>query len=220
MDSILEKIAIWTIPALFAITVHETAHGWMANKLGDNTASFQGRITLNPIAHIDPIGTILVPLIFLSISPFVFGWAKPVPVQAHKLNHPKRDTAFVALAGPFSNFIMALFWAGVMKLGFYLVIQGILDNNLLLLVGKAGIIINLVLCFLNLIPLPPLDGSRVVSSLLPSKWALLYNQLEKIGFLLLIALLFSGMLNSVLSPLLEFSFVQILNLYGIPIGRL
>lgn len=219
MDTILQKIAIWAIPVLFAITVHETAHGWVANKLGDKTAYLQGRLTLNPIPHIDPIGTILVPLIFLSISPFIFGWAKPVPVDARNLRNPKRDMAWVALAGPLSNFMMALLWGGIMKIGAYLISSKTLDNNLILLMGQAGIIINLVLAFLNLIPIPPLDGSRVVASLLPFKLALIYNRVESIGFLILIALLVSGVLSTILSPLVGMSFDYIINLYNMNAGR-
>jgi Zn-dependent protease len=215
LEPILEKIAIWAIPILFAITVHEAAHGWVASKFGDKTALMLGRVTLNPLPHIDLIGTIILPLICLMTSPFIFGWAKPVPIDQRNLRHPVRDMALVAAAGPLSNFTMALFWGAIMKLGVYLMSHKILDNSLLLLMGEAGIIINLVLGLLNLIPIPPLDGSRVVSSLLPSKISILYNKMEGVGFLLLILLLLSGALAWILMPILQFCFKLILRLYGL-----
>lgn len=215
MEPILQKIAIWAIPVLFAITVHEAAHGWVANKFGDRTASLLGRVTLNPVPHIDLVGTIIVPLICLMVSPFIFGWAKPVPVDYRNLRSPRRDMALVALAGPFSNFIMALFWGAIMKLGIYLLANQITTNTLLLLMGQAGIIINLILGLLNLIPIPPLDGSRVVSSFLPTKLSVWYNKIEPIGFILLISLMFLGVLSFILKPLLTTTFQIILMLYGI-----
>lgn len=218
MEPILEKIAVWAIPILFAITAHEAAHGWVASKLGDKTALRMGRVTLNPIPHIDLIGTIIVPIICLMLSPFIFGWAKPVPIDYRNLRSPRRDMAFVAIAGPFSNLVMALVWGAIMKLGFYLMSHGILDNRLLLLMGEAGVIINLVLGILNLIPIPPLDGSRVMSSLLPYKIGVLYNKIEPLGFLLLILLILSGFLGYLLMPIFSFSFNLILALYGLNKG--
>lgn len=214
METILEKIAVWAIPILFAITVHEAAHGWVASKLGDKTALLMGRVTLNPIPHIDLVGTVIVPIICLILSPFIFGWAKPVSIDYRNLHSPKRDMAFVAIAGPLSNLIMALFWGAIMKLGFYLISHDILNNNLLLLMGEAGVIINLVLGLLNLIPIPPLDGSRVISSVLPYKIRIFYNKIEPLGFLLLLILIVSGVLGYILMPLFSFCFNLILSLYG------
>lgn len=220
MEILLQKIAIWAIPVIFAITVHETAHGWIASKLGDKTALLLGRITLNPVKHIDLVGTIIIPLLCLSVGNFIFGWAKPVPVDDRNLYKPKRDMAFVAMAGPISNFMMALFWGAIIKLGVALIANNILNNNLLILMGQAGVLINLVLGILNLIPIPPLDGSRIVSSLLPPKASFIYNQMEKIGFLLLIVLMFSGILGQVLGPLINTGFQIILKLYGLQNGGL
>src|SRR5262249_49624292 len=158
----------WALPILFAITLHEVAHGWVAYKRGDNTAFLAGRISLNPLKHIDLLGTIILPSLLLLTSGFMFGWAKPVPVDIRQLKNPRWDAALVAAAGPLSNLAMALFWAGLSKLGLlwvaYLKLHhGNLDYGLwLFLMGQAGITINLFLLLLNLIPIPPLDGSRVV----------------------------------------------------------
>ncbi|KAA0449704.1 MAG: site-2 protease family protein, partial [Candidatus Thioglobus sp.] len=161
-----QTLLIYAIPLIFAITVHEIAHGWVANLCGDGTAKMLGRLTLNPIKHIDPIGTIAVPaILYFTGSPFLFGWAKPVPINFNALKSPKQDMILVALAGPISNFIMAIFWL-------FLVIFFInTQNSLGLEMAKFGIIINLILGVFNLLPLPPLDGSRVVSALLPNKLA-------------------------------------------------
>jgi len=196
--NLLQRIAIWTLPVLFAITVHEVAHGWVAMRLGDRTAMMLGRLTLNPIKHIDPVGTLLVPALMLAFTPFVFGWAKPVPVTWENLNNPKRDMALVAVAGPMANLIMALLWVGIMKLSLLLPGGLSVATKPLLYMGAAGIQINLILMLLNLLPLPPLDGSRVVSSLLPDRLSWRYNQLERYGFLILLILLASGGLQYIL----------------------
>jgi Zn-dependent protease len=196
--NLLQRIAIWTLPVLFAITVHEVAHGWVAMRLGDRTAMMLGRLTLNPIKHIDPIGTLLVPGLMLAFSNFIFGWAKPVPVTWENLRHPKRDMALVAAAGPMANLLMALLWVGVMKLSLLLPAALSQTTQPLLYMGAAGIQINLVLMLLNLLPLPPLDGGRIVSSLLPDKLSWRYNQLEKFGFLILLVLLATGGLQYIL----------------------
>lgn len=198
--TLLQRIAIWTLPVLFAITVHELAHGWVAMRLGDRTAMMLGRLTLNPIKHIDPIGTLLVPGVMLVFSGFIFGWAKPVPVTWQNLRHPRRDMALVALAGPLANLMMALLWAGVMKLSLLMSPSLLFFAQPLLLMGAAGIQINLVLMILNLLPLPPLDGGRIVSSLLPNKLSWRYDQLEKYGFLILLVLLGSGFLGKIIGP--------------------
>jgi Zn-dependent protease len=199
--NLLQRIAVWVIPVLFAITVHETAHGWMALRLGDPTAQMLGRLSLNPIRHIDPLGTILVPGIMLMLGGFLFGWAKPVPITWENLRRPKQDMAWVAAAGPLANLLMALFWALVARLGLAL---GDISGGLamyLMYSGVAGIFINLILMMLNLLPLPPLDGSRVVAALLPGPLAYQYSRLEPFGFPILILLLITGILGKILWPL-------------------
>jgi Zn-dependent protease len=205
--SLIQKISVWVIPILFAITVHEAAHAWMANRLGDTTAKMLGRLTLNPIKHIDLFGTILVPITIAILSnfSFVFGWAKPVPIDWGQLRNPKRDTALVAAAGPLSNLVMAIFWTAMMKLSTFL---DPMNNNLglfLLLAGQAGIIINLILAYLNIIPIPPLDGSRIVLNFLKPHHAMQYLRLEPYGFFILLLLILTGVLGLILSPLMAIS---------------
>ncbi|MCS5711366.1 site-2 protease family protein [Candidatus Berkiella aquae] len=200
MQDIIQQICIWALPILFAITLHEAAHGYVAHKLGDHTAYLLGRVSANPLKHIDPLGTILIPLIMMLTTNFIFGWAKPVPVDGRNLKHPRRDFAWVAMAGPTSNFLMALFWAGVMKLGLYLIAHKVTLGTPMALMGKAGIMINLVLMVLNLIPLPPLDGSRVLSALLPPKLDILFNKITPFGFIILILLAVMGVLSKILLP--------------------
>ncbi|MDP1707527.1 MAG: site-2 protease family protein [Gammaproteobacteria bacterium] len=199
--SLMQRIAVWALPVLFAITVHEVAHGWAARKLGDPTAMMLGRLTLNPIKHIDPVGTVLLPLLMLVFKlPFIFGWAKPVPVTWENLRHPKRDMALVAVAGPLSNLLMAVFWAGIMKLGISL---GSMPGDVaqfMIYMGGAGIFINVILLVLNLLPIPPLDGGRVLSGLLPGPWAWQLNRVEPYGMIILVLLLVSGLLSSILYP--------------------
>lgn len=202
IDAIIQKISIWALPVLLAIILHEVAHGWVAEKLGDNTARWMGRITLNPIKHIDPFGTILIPLGLAIVgSPFLFGYAKPVPVDFRKLNNPKRDMIWVALAGPVTNLLLAL--ASTLLLA--LVIQ--LPTSLfwiiepLALMCQASIIINMVLCIFNLIPLPPLDGGRIAVGLLPGPLAWQLSRIEPYGFMIIVALLFLGVFQSVIGPM-------------------
>ena len=198
--TIIQKIAVWILPVVFAITVHEAAHGWVAKKYGDNTAFRLGRLTLNPIKHIDPFGTIIIPgLLLLTGTGFIFGWAKPVPVDARNFKKPLHDMAIVALAGPVSNVLMALGWAMVARLG--ITIGTGAENVSLPLVytGIAGISINLVLALLNLLPIPPLDGSRILTGILPHRLAWQYNQLERYGFIILLILLYTKILNAILA---------------------
>jgi Zn-dependent protease len=196
----IQRVAVWALPVLFAITVHEVAHGWVAKCLGDPTAKMMGRLTLNPLKHIDPVGTVLLPLIMLWVGGFVFGWAKPVPVTWENLRHPKRDMALVAIAGPMSNFLMAIFWAVLMKIAMLLPASANGISLPLIYMGGAGIFINAILMVLNLFPLPPLDGSRVVSALLPGPWAYRFSRIEPFGFPILIVLLMTGMLGIIISP--------------------
>ena len=210
VEIILIKIAIAIVPLIFAITVHEAAHGWVANKCGDNTALLLGRITLNPLKHIDPIGTVLLPLITLIFSNFIFGYAKPVPVNWKQLRHPRRDMALVAVAGPLANLVMALIWAGVARAS---MTQSLAYLHLM---AVFGIQINVLLLILNLIPIPPLDGSRVVSSLLPPRIAATYNLVEPYGIWILLILLFTGGLTFILLPQARFVITGIKGLFGVP----
>lgn len=192
-------LAVWAIPILFAITLHEAAHGWVANKLGDPTAKNRGRITVNPIKHIDPVGTIVVPLFLATVSPFVMGWAKPVPVEPRYFKSPMLDMALVAVAGPASNFVMACCWAM-----FIVMADSMLEPSTLLkflvTMGKNGIIINIVLMVLNLLPIPPLDGGRVVAGILPRPLLMPFMQLERFGMVIILLLLVSGILGKILWP--------------------
>lgn len=201
--NILQRIAVWVLPVLFAITVHETAHGWMAKQLGDPTALMLGRLTLNPIKHIDPVGTILVPgLLLLLGTGFLFGWAKPVPVTWENLKNPKRDMALVAVAGPASNLLMALMWALLIRLS--LLIGTTTDGIAIYLIytGVAGIFINTILMVLNLLPLPPLDGGRVAVGVLPGRLSWQLSRIEPFGLPILMILLITGLLGQILWPVL------------------
>ena len=188
-------------PLLLAITLHEVAHGWMALRCGDTTARDQGRLSLNPLRHIDPIGTVLVPGVLAVLGGFIFGWAKPVPVNLRRLRHPKRDMALVALAGPGSNLLMAIGWGLVMLLGYHLLASASWAGEPLLRMGLVGIDVNLMLGVLNLIPIPPLDGSRVLAGILPNRFGQVMAQIEPYGLIILVALLTVGGLFDVLMPI-------------------
>lgn len=213
--TIPQLFAVWALPVLFAITVHEAAHGWMAYKLGDDTAKSLGRVTLNPLKHIHWFGTIVLPTLLLFLTGFVFGWAKPVPINWSKLKRPRRDMAFVALAGPMANFLMILFWAGAAKFGLFLVGKNLLWAKAIAYMGFAGININLILMLLNLIPIPPLDGSRVLYSLLPPKISERFQNLEVTGLLILMILLFSGLLNPIILVPSMYIRNAVMNLFGL-----
>ncbi|HMU64206.1 MAG: site-2 protease family protein [Nitrosomonas sp.] len=219
-DSIIQGIAIYALPVIFAITFHEAAHGYIAKYFGDLTAYQAGRISLNPIKHIDPMGTIIVPLTLFIIGKltmgtgFLFGWAKPVPVNFGQLHHPKRDMLWVAAAGPAANLFMACCWAVVLKLG----ALSFPDNfyaKPMILMGKAGIDINLILMVLNLLPLPPLDGGRMAISLLPSRLAYLFSRIEPYGFMILLFLLITGILGAIVWPFILFMKYVIAWLFGL-----
>lgn len=199
---LIQKLAVWVVPALLAITVHEVAHGWMALKLGDRTAMMLGRLTLNPIKHIDPVGTLLVPALMLVFGGFIFGWAKPVPVTWENLKHPKRDMALVALAGPTANLLMAVLWLVLLQTGLSLMDVNATIALPLVYMAVAGIFINSILMILNLLPLPPLDGSRIVASLLPGPWSWQYSRLEPYGLIILLVLFVTQILGKIMWPLL------------------
>ncbi len=206
MDVSLQTIALWAVPVVFAITLHEAAHGYVARRFGDHTAEMQGRITLNPLRHIDLVGTILVPGALILAAKalggplLIFGWAKPVPVNFANLRDPKRDMLWVAAAGPAANFVMAFLWGLAYKLDAQ---SPLGPSPVLLEMAQAGIAVNLVLMALNLIPIPPLDGGRIAVSLLPARASALWRRLEPWGLLLILALLMTGLLNSLMTPLLR-----------------
>ncbi len=203
MDTLLQTLTIYAIPVIFAITLHEAAHGYAARYFGDPTAWQLGRITINPVKHIDMIGTLLVPalILFVSKGAFMFGWAKPVPVDFNRLGNPKRDMLWVAAAGPGANLAMALGWAALLKLA--VVMPATAYSVPMAEMARAGITVNGVLMLLNLLPLPPLDGGRIAVSLLPPRAAWRFAQVERYGLFILLALLFLGVLDDILTPLLR-----------------
>jgi Zn-dependent protease len=206
MELSLATIVLWAVPVVFAITLHEAAHGFVARQFGDQTAYMLGRVTLNPLKHIDPIGTIAVPGFLIAVSVltraplFIFGWAKPVPVNFGNLRHPKRDMFWVAGAGPFANFAMALIWAVLLKAA---IPGGAVQSDGLAEMADAGIQVNLMLMALNLLPILPLDGGRIALSLLPENLAQGYARSERYGFMIVILLLVTGVLGTLMMPILR-----------------
>ena len=206
MNEVLYKALTWAIPILYAITLHEAAHAYVAKYFGDNTAYSLGRMSLNPIRHIDPVGTLILPVVLLLVkSPFIFGYAKPVPVNFGKLRNPRSSMAYVALAGPLSNLLMVLMWQVAGKV---LLVAGVKTDFLLKMV-EAGVIINLVLFAFNLFPLPPLDGGRILTSLLPVPVARIFARVEPFGFFILIGLLYFGVLRYWMRPLITFGAIAV-----------
>jgi Zn-dependent protease len=191
MDELIRNLAVYALPVLFAITMHDAAQAFVARRFGDNTAHAAGRTTLNPLAHIDPLGTIVIPVVMYLMTSFVFGYAKPLPLNYGQMRHPKRDMAFVALSGPAANFVMALIWlvAGILLQHFNV------EESFPVLVAKAGVQINLWLMAFNLLPIPSMDGGRIVFSLLPHKAAYQFARLEPYGFIILLALIFLKVLT-------------------------
>ncbi len=201
LAQIIQTVALYALPVLFAITVHEAAHGYAARHFGDRTAELQGRITLNPLKHIDPVGTVLMPLLlyFATSGAFLFGYAKPVPVNFGRLRHPKRDMVWVALAGPGSNLAQAITWV---VLGYLPVALGV-EERFFLEMTRAGLMVNLVMFAFNLFPLPPLDGGRILVGLLPMRQALLVSRVEPWGFFIVMALVITGVVGNLwLRPLM------------------
>ena len=199
MENMIQTFAVYALPILLAITLHEAAHAYVAKYFGDATAYLQGRMTLNPIRHIDLFGTILIPLgLVLVGSPFIFGYAKPVPVDFGRLRNPRRDSALVSLAGPAANLLMAFMW-----LVFSIVLHKFqVQEDFFIRVGEAGLMVNLVLFAFNLFPLPPLDGGRILTSLLPLKLAYPFSQIEPYGFFILLALMFLKVLHYWMIPVM------------------
>jgi Zn-dependent protease len=185
MDELIRNLAVYALPVLFAITMHDAAQAFVARRLGDNTAHAAGRTTLNPLAHIDPVGTVVIPAVMYLMSGFVFGYAKPLPLNYGQMRHPKRDMAWVALSGPGANFLMALIWLLIALALNAFDVQESFPN----LVARAGVQTNLWLMAFNLLPIPSMDGGRIVFSLLPHKAAFQYARLEPYGFLILLALI-------------------------------
>lgn len=218
--NVIQVIAIYTIPVIFAITLHEAAHAYAAKYFGDLTAYSQGRVSLNPIRHIDPIGTVALPLLMLALSKlfgggFIFGWAKPVPVNFANLRNPKRDMLWVAAAGPGANLVMAIFWVLMVKLSFT---GGLGAFGMpLALMGAAGVLVNAIFMALNLLPIPPLDGGRIVVSLLPHRQAYQFSRIEPYGFIIILALLFTHVLDYVLWPLVTMTLQAVAGLVDIPV---
>ncbi len=206
MDAdLVRTISIFALPLVFAITLHEAAHGYVAKHFGDLTAYAQGRVSLNPLRHVDLVGTLIVPLVIVTLSHFagssiLFGWAKPVPVNFGNLRNPKRDMRWVAAAGPGANFAMALFWATTLKLG--AIAPDAYFAQPMIWMGAAGILVNVALAVLNLLPLLPLDGGRILVSLLPPRLAYRFSLLEPYGMVILLLLLFTGVLGLVLWPII------------------
>jgi Zn-dependent protease len=200
MDELLRQLSGLALPVLLAITMHEAAHGWVADRLGDHTARMLGRVTLNPLRHIDLLGTVLLPLGMYALTGFLFGWAKPVPVNPRNLRHPRRDMAIVAVAGPLSNLAMAVLWSFAIVVGAWLHPVSEWVSGPLIYMGAAGVLVNCVLLVLNMIPLPPLDGGRVIVGLLPLSLARAVSRVEPYGLVILVALLMTGILGRLAFP--------------------
>lgn len=211
--SLIQRIIVWIFPVIFAVTVHEYAHGFVAKYYGDNTAEQRGLLTLNPIKQIDLVGTVIVPLLLLATNAgFIFGWAKGMPVNSRNLKNPRKDMAMVALAGPMANLLMALAWALLARLAVEINIKEV--SLPLIYSSMAGIGFNAVMVIFNLLPIPPLDGSRILSGILPDYWAWQFNKLEQYGFIILMALLFTHALDFIIYPIswLQSSIVNIVGL--------
>ncbi len=210
------RILVWAVPVIYAITLHEVAHGVVAYYLGDATAKRAGRLTINPLKHVDPIGSIVIPVFLLWFSGFIFGWAKPVPVNEKNLNSPKRDMILVAAAGPAANLIMSIIWAIIMKLGYMLSATQPDAGLVLVYMGAAGIFINAAVMMLNLLPLPPLDGGRILIGLLPERFSLVLSKIEPWGFMILVTMIITGLVAKIVWPMMVIEMTVVTHLVGTP----
>ena len=216
--NLIQTVLIYALPVLFAITVHEAAHGYAARHFGDNTAWMMGRITLNPIRHIDPVGTLLMPLLlyFATSGAFLFGYARPVPVRFDQLRHPKRDMVWVALAGPGANLLQALLWGVLM----YLLLAAGVQERFFLEMCRAGVLVNVVMFAFNLFPLPPLDGGRILVGLLPWRQAALLSRVEPWGFFIVMALVLLGVVSALwMQPVMGLTY-ELLDFVLTPLSHL
>ena len=212
--NLISQILIYAVPILLAVSLHEASHGWIASVLGDPTAKQLGRLTANPLKHIDPVGTVLVPIVMVMLIGFPFGWAKPVPVDVRRFVNPLKDMALVALAGPVANFLMSLFWVLMLLIGTHLLPHGPMAYFIKPM-AIVGIQINAVLMILNLLPVPPLDGGRILTGVLPANMAGLFIRFEMIGMGVVIFLLASGILGKILTPLVKAYQLQLYSLFGL-----
>ncbi len=215
--NVIQAIALGAVPVLFAITMHEVAHGWVAKQYGDHTAELLGRLSFNPFKHIDPVGTVLVPVVLIIMTGFGFGWAKPVPVNFNLLRNPKRDMIFVAAAGPMANLVMLVFWAIVMKIAYMLGGESYWLFNIIIFMSYVGIVANLLLMLINLIPIPPLDGGRVLAGLVPNQLSNQLIKIEPFGIFIVFGLLFFLVKNNSLTKPLNYFYSILGKLFGIPI---
>jgi len=212
--NVIQQFVIWAIPALLAITLHEVAHGWAALKCGDPTAQMLGRLSLNPLKHVDPIGTVLLPIALFFFGGFIFGWAKPVPVNPRNFKNPRPNSAWVAFAGPGANLLMMLVWAVVIKLSTFLTTSSPTAAVVLLNMGYAGVAVNVILAVINLIPIPPLDGSRIVSSCLSPAAERQYSRIEPYGIWIMLLLLVTGALSHFIGPIIGLINGWVMSLVG------
>jgi Zn-dependent protease len=210
------RIFVWAVPVMYAITLHEVAHGAVAYYLGDATAKRAGRLSLNPLKHVDLVGSITIPVLLLWFSGFIFGWAKPVPVNEKNLNFPKRDMVLVAAAGPVANFIMSIIWAIIMKLGYMLSATQPDSGLILVYMGAAGIFINAAVMILNLLPLPPLDGGRILTGLLPERTSQMLSKVEPWGLMILVIMIITGLVAKIVWPMIVVQMTVVTHLVDTP----
>jgi Zn-dependent protease len=214
------RILLWIVPVYLAIVVHEIAHGLVASHFGDNTARDAGRLTLNPVKHIDPVGSLVVPAVLLLLTHFIFGWARPVPVNPAKLHRPNHDMLFVAAAGPLSNLLMSIVWAFILKTGLLLLSTQPNVGLVFIYLGAAGVVINAAIMMLNLLPLLPLDGGRILASLLPPQWRQRFARTEPWGFPILLIAVIAGVAGEIVWPLMVFAMAVSTELAQVPVKAL